>query len=136
MDGLDDIRHVLTIARRMGLSKVEWENNGLRFEGSLEPCGASRPVTESVLIAAPEDLKPRDETHMVAAPCVGYFKSLSSPASVGDQVESGQVVATISALGIANEVQATVNGEIVEQFVRNDEPVEFGQPLFRVKVKA
>jgi biotin carboxyl carrier protein len=52
---------------------------------------------------------------------------------VGDRVELDSVVCIIEAMKLMNEIQAEVTGEVVEIYVENGQPVEYGQPLFGIK---
>jgi acetyl-CoA carboxylase biotin carboxyl carrier protein len=68
---------------------------------------------------------------------VGTFYRAASPeaepfASVGDTVDEETTICIIEAMKVMNEIKAEMNGTIVEILVENGEPVEFGQPLFRV----
>lgn len=74
----------------------------------------------------------------VESPIVGTFYDAPSPEAdafvkVGDQVKKGQVVCIIEAMKLMNEIEAEIDGEIVEIMVRNEGPVEYGQPLFKLK---
>jgi acetyl-CoA carboxylase biotin carboxyl carrier protein len=53
---------------------------------------------------------------------------------VGDTVKAGQTVCIIEAMKVMNEIQSEISGTVVECLVANGTSVEFGQPLFRVKV--
>jgi len=53
---------------------------------------------------------------------------------LGDRVEADTVVCIIEAMKLMNEIQAEVSGEIIDIHVENGQPVEYGQPLFEVKV--
>ncbi len=69
---------------------------------------------------------------------VGTFYRAPGPdespfVSVGDRIQSGQTVCIIEAMKLMNELEAEITGEVVEILVENAEPVEFGQPLMRVK---
>jgi len=48
-------------------------------------------------------------------------------------VQKGQVLCIVEAMKLMNEIEAEVSGRIAEIFVENGEPVEFGQPLFRIE---
>ncbi len=52
---------------------------------------------------------------------------------VGDKVKVGQPLCVLEAMKIMNEIDADINGEIVEICVDNESLVEFGQPLFKIK---
>jgi len=73
----------------------------------------------------------------IKSPMVGTFYSAPEPgaqpyAKVGTRVNTGQVVCIIEAMKIMNEIEAEVAGLVREVCVENAQPVEFGQPLFRV----
>jgi len=73
----------------------------------------------------------------IKSPMVGTFYAAPEPgaepyAKVGNRVTSGQVVCIIEAMKIMNEIESEVTGVIREVLVENAQPVEFGQPLFRV----
>jgi acetyl-CoA carboxylase biotin carboxyl carrier protein len=79
------------------------------------------------------------KTHLVEikSPMVGTFYAAPEPASApyvkaGSRVSAGQVVCIIEAMKIMNEIESEVAGVIREVCVENAQPVEFGQPLFRV----
>lgn len=74
----------------------------------------------------------------ITSPMVGTFYSSPAPdepafVSKGDRIQSGQTVCIIEAMKLMNELEAEVSGEIVDILVENAEPVEFGQPLMRVR---
>jgi len=50
-------------------------------------------------------------------------------------VEEGQVVCILEAMKLMNEIESELNGEILEILVKNEDMVEFGQKLFKVRVK-
>jgi len=79
------------------------------------------------------------KTHLVdiKSPMVGTFYSAPEPGAdpyvkAGSRVAAGQVVCIIEAMKIMNEIEAEVAGLVREVCVENAQPVEFGQPLFRV----
>ncbi|HEY9887106.1 MAG TPA: acetyl-CoA carboxylase biotin carboxyl carrier protein [Candidatus Obscuribacterales bacterium] len=74
----------------------------------------------------------------ITSPMVGTFYRAPAPeepafVEVGDRIQSGQTVCIIEAMKLMNELEAEVSGEIVEILVENSQPVEFGQPLMRVR---
>ena len=48
-------------------------------------------------------------------------------------MDKGEIVASIAALGLNNDVESPVSGEIIEVLVKPDQAVEFGQALALVK---
>lgn len=74
----------------------------------------------------------------ITSPMVGTFYRAPAPdeptfVNIGDRIQTGQTVCIIEAMKLMNELEAEVAGEVVEILVDNAEPVEFGQPLMRVK---
>ena len=69
---------------------------------------------------------------------VGTFYRAPSPeaepfCSVGDSISEDSTICIIEAMKVMNEIKAELNGRIVAILVENGEPVEFGQPLFRIE---
>ncbi len=52
----------------------------------------------------------------------------------GDRVDKGQVICIIEAMKLMNEIEADAAGEIVRCLVTNGQPIEYGQPLFSIRV--
>ena len=58
---------------------------------------------------------------------------LSAFVKIGDFVTADSVVCIIEAMKVFNEIKADVSGSIEQILVKNEQPVEFGQPLFLVR---
>ena len=76
---------------------------------------------------------------LVTSPMVGTFYATPSPenppfVTVGSPIKADSVVCIIEAMKVMNEIQSEIAGTVVECLVANGTSVEFGQPLFRVKV--
>lgn len=77
--------------------------------------------------------------HKITSPMVGTFYAASSPETPvfvqnGDKVKEDSIVCIVEAMKLFNEIEAEVSGEIVEILVKDGQLVEYGQPLFLVKV--
>lgn len=89
---------------------------------------------------AQENAKNIDKNlHQIKSPMVGTFYRSPSPdadpyVKEGDKVSENSVVCIIEAMKLFNEIEAEVKGEIVEVLVENGQLVEYGQPLFLVKL--
>ena len=107
---------------------------------------ASAPVSETVSQAAPtaapevapEAPAPAAEGDVVESPLVGVAYLAAGPdkpafVSVGDQVKKGQTLMIIEAMKVMNEVPAPKDGLVTEILVQNEEMVEFGKGLVRIK---
>lgn len=84
------------------------------------------------------EVKEEDEKLFITSPIVGTFYSAPAPdapafVKVGDQVKNGQTVCILEAMKLMNEIQSDFDCEIEAVLVSNEQKVEYGQPLFRVK---
>ena len=74
----------------------------------------------------------------VKSPMVGTFYTKSSPTAepfvkVGDRVKKGDVLCIIEAMKLMNEIESDVDGEIVEICYNDEDLVEYGSVLFKIK---
>ncbi|MCC6295244.1 MAG: acetyl-CoA carboxylase biotin carboxyl carrier protein [Pseudomonadales bacterium] len=74
----------------------------------------------------------------IKSPMVGTFYSTPNPDSPpfvteGSRVSPNSVVCIVEAMKVFNEIKAEVSGTVKKVLVKNEDPVEFGQPLFMVK---
>lgn len=80
-----------------------------------------------------------EKLHKITSPMVGTFYAAPNPdakpyVSVGDRVDKNTIVCIIEAMKLFNEIEAEVKGTIVKVLVENGQLVEYGQPLFLVKL--
>ncbi len=71
----------------------------------------------------------------MTSPMVGTFYGKPSPNSepyvkVGQKVKKGDILCIIEAMKLMNEIESEFDGEIKEILVKEEEPVEYGKPLF------
>ena len=82
---------------------------------------------------------PAEESEVnITSPIVGTFYSAAGPTipayvKVGDTVKSGDTICIIEAMKMMNEITAEFDCKIESVLVSNEQKVEYGQPLFRVK---
>jgi biotin carboxyl carrier protein len=128
MAGLDVdlVRHALTIARRDGYAEVELELDSGSFSAKLAP-RKKRAAAASFVETSEPTLAPIKADH------VGYYQPSDPPLEVGGAVKKGDVVASISALGLGHDLVAPIDGEVVEVLVEAGRPVMYGQPIAMVK---
>ena len=119
---------------------------GVTYESSAiveQPVVESKPVqaTEApkeVVVEKPAVVEDETSLHKITSPMVGTFYQSSSPdaaayVQIGSKVTSDSIVCIVEAMKLFNEIEAEVNGEIVEILVKDGQLVEYGQPLFLVK---
>ena len=80
------------------------------------------------------------ELAVVKSPIVGTFYRSSEPAAasfveIGSTVRKGQVLCIIEAMKLMNEIDSEYDGEIVNIYVENGQPVQYGERLFAIRTK-
>ncbi|GER72447.1 acetyl-CoA carboxylase biotin carboxyl carrier protein [Weizmannia acidilactici] len=159
---VEDIQALIELVDRSSLDEFEYENEGtvIKMKKNSGVQVVERPLREAAApVPAPqppvhsEAAQPatpvqsqtpatsNDENlHKIVSPMVGTFYQASSPEAepyvqVGSKVSPNTVVCIIEAMKLFNEIEAEVEGEIVDILVKDGQLVEFGQPLFLVKTK-
>jgi acetyl-CoA carboxylase biotin carboxyl carrier protein len=93
------------------------------------------PANPEVSLAAETDVC----LHTIKSPIVGTFYAAPSQeaepfVSPGDHVAKGQVVGIVEAMKLMNEIESDATGEVVKCLVASGQPIEYGQPLFLVRL--
>lgn len=149
------IEQLIKTAGESGLTFLEIETEGIKItmkkggEESAEKVEAIKPPEVSEVTAEKEEVNETKEAPKtfedknivsVVSPIVGTFYSSSSPeaedfVSVGSKVKKGQTLCIIEAMKLMNEIEAEVDGEIVEILAENEQMVEYGQEIFKIAIK-
>lgn len=108
-------------------------SRGMSLTPSSDAVSPGPPIVNADADAAPSS--PRPKGHVVAAPMVGTFYRAPSPSSppfveVGDTVREGDTLCIIESMKMMNHIKADRAGTIEAVLVKNEDPVEFDQPLF------
>ena len=111
------------------------KNEGQAAVATAPAVGAAPTAAPEVVSEAPT---PAAEGDVVESPLVGVAYLAAGPdkpafVSVGDQVKKGQTLMIIEAMKVMNEVPAPKDGLVTEILVQNEEMVEFGKGLVRIK---
>lgn len=85
-----------------------------------------------------KSLAREENAYIVKSPIVGTFYKSSSPdnppfVKVGDRIEKGQILCIIEAMKIMNEIECEAAGEVIEILIGNEDIVEYGQPLMKIR---
>lgn len=152
-----ELKRLVQLMRDNDLVELEIEQEGLRV--SLRKAGAQGPLpaplapvygppmpgAEPGVPAAPNPNEAAPEvpppgTKEILSPMVGTFYRRASPDSdayveIGDTVNEATVICIVEAMKVNNELKAEMSGEIVGILAEDGQPVEFDQPLFRVRVE-
>ncbi|HEX6837523.1 MAG TPA: acetyl-CoA carboxylase biotin carboxyl carrier protein [Polyangia bacterium] len=150
------------VLRRHDLSELEVEEGGVRIYvrrggggeiapavqyATHAPAPAAHPVHASAATSgAPAASAPASSTDTsdgnvayVTSPFVGTFYRSPSPdmspfVDVGTRIKKGQVLCIVEAMKLMNEIESEIEGSIVQILVENGQAVEYGEPLFKIKV--
>ncbi|HXG49374.1 MAG TPA: acetyl-CoA carboxylase biotin carboxyl carrier protein [Methylomirabilota bacterium] len=151
---LKDIKAIIDLMKKNSISEFELEREAFKIRlkrgfstlpaaedavgalPTLPPSGsiATAPTT----IPAPVASAPASTEVEIKSPMIGTFYRSPSPEAaayvdVGSQVNPDTVVCIIEAMKVMNEIKAEVKGVVTEVLVENAKPVEFGQPMFRIR---
>src|SRR6185369_52300 len=74
----------------------------------------------------------------ITSPFVGTFYRASNPEAapfvdIGTKIRKGQAICIVEAMKLMNEIEAEVDGTIEQILVENGQPVEYGEPLFKLR---
>ena len=123
---------ILTVsAPSMDQASVQMINTAMAAGTGVCPV----PAQEAPALAAGVDI---GSDKVITSPLVGTFYASSSPdadafVKVGDTVKKGQVLGIIEAMKLMNEIESEYDGVVEAILANNEEVVEYGQPLFRIK---
>jgi acetyl-CoA carboxylase biotin carboxyl carrier protein len=153
---MDEVRELIALMSDNGLTELEIEGEAFRVRlrrdlptGSAQhaemPAPAPAPVPQPAPAAAPAhsaapatETSPDQDLQTIPSPIVGTFYRSPSPnadpfVKIGSNIEHDTVVCIIEAMKVMNEIKAEVKGVITQVLLENAKPVEFGQPLFKVR---
>src|SRR5215471_12967785 len=150
---LKDIKAIIDLMRKNSVSEFELEkqdfkirlkrgSNGGTSSSSFEEAPGMTYVQPQVSVAnnvvAPQIVAPVINELEIKSPMIGTFYRAPSPESVsyvevGTEVNPDTVVCIIEAMKVMNEIKAEAKGVITQVLIENAKPVEFGQPLFRLR---
>ena len=152
---INEIQQIIALFKQSDVTEFELDHDGTK----LRLARGGQAVAVQTVAVRPVELEPaivatsngqhgvRTETASalpsnltkVESPIVGTFYRRPSPdadpfVKEGDRVKKGDTLCIIEAMKVMNEIQSELTGTVVECLVASGTSVEFGQPLFRVKV--
>ena len=161
---LNHVKELLDLVREHDLAEFEIEHDGFRLKIRKDGVAttvvsmpaAAAPITTAAAAAAPpsnpavatpaaapaaSDTGSEEiELAVVKSPIVGTFYRSPEPGAasfveIGTTVKKGQVLCIIEAMKLMNEIDSEYDGEIVNVYVENGQPVQYGERLFAIKTR-
>jgi acetyl-CoA carboxylase biotin carboxyl carrier protein len=151
---IKDIKAIIDLMKKNSITEFELERQDSKIRLKRASNGGTPvvqydelatagtvPVLPPVVVApAPVGTPPIPATNEieVKSPMIGTFYRAPSPEAasyveIGAEINPDSVVCIIEAMKVMNEIKAEVKGVITQVLVENAKPVEFGQPLFKVR---
>jgi acetyl-CoA carboxylase biotin carboxyl carrier protein len=157
---LKDIKAIIDLMKKNSVSEFELEKEDFKIKlkrnaggGTMQPVvyeeapivtysppaaiSGAPTVQLTAASGAPANMSGSGEQE-IKSPMIGTFYRSPSPESgpyieVGTEVNPDTVVCIIEAMKVMNEIKAEARGVITQVLVENGKPVEFGQPLFKIR---
>ncbi len=145
---ISEIRDLIQLIEKSAVEEFEMERSGVRVRirkqmgavhtglSAASPTGtlSSQPPPEPV-----EEGTVDESLYTFKSPIVGTYFSSPKPdadpfVSKGDEVHKGMVLCIVEAMKLFNQIESDVEGEIVRILVENAQPVEYGEPLFEIRL--
>src|SRR5205823_8278393 len=107
----------------------------------VPPASMAEPLAPGVAIGAMADASDTEiQLAVVKSPIVGTFYRSAEPGApafveIGSIVKSGQVLCIIEAMKLMNEIDSEYDGEVVNIYVENAQPVQYGERLFAIRTR-
>jgi acetyl-CoA carboxylase biotin carboxyl carrier protein len=157
---LEQLKQILDLVREHELSELEIEQEGVRVKvkkdaaaslvvqpppglpaappppAGARPAGPPSTIPVSTLAEGDTDV----ELAVVKSPIVGTFYRSPEPGApsfveIGASVKKGQVLCIVEAMKLMNEIESEYDGEVVNVYVENGQPVQYGERLFAIRTK-
>lgn len=151
---LKDIKAIIDLMKKNSISEFELEREDfkVRLRRGVAPASTMEETAASMAVPMPgvapviavnthspsAGSSPASGDIEIKSPMIGTFYRAPSPESAnyvesGTEVNPDTVVCIIEAMKVMNEIKAEVRGIITEILIDNAKPVEFGQPIFKVR---
>ena len=156
----EQLKQILNLVRDHKLSEFEIEQEGLRLRvrtdtaraaavpprptqavaGTVPTTGALSAISPAAGAQASGAAAGDTEIELavLTSPIVGTFYRSPEPGApsfveIGSAVKKGQVLCIIEAMKLMNEIDSDYDGEIVNIYVENGQPVQYGERLFAIR---
>jgi acetyl-CoA carboxylase biotin carboxyl carrier protein len=130
--------HLVTAAAPAAQAVAMPASSGAAVASSPSPAATGGASHAQAVVDAGADAE--IELAVVKSPIVGTFYRSSEPGSasfvdIGSTVKKGQVLCIIEAMKLMNEIDSEYDGEVVNIYVENGQPVQYGERLFAIRTR-
>ncbi len=148
-DRLSKLRELVTILESSSLAELSYTDDDLSVSLSKYGSAAAAPTVIAAPVAAPAPAAPTtarahdapvlaEDLTVVRSPFVGTFYRSPKPGApaftdVGERVRRGQTICIIEAMKLMNEIESELDGTVAEILAENGQPVQYGDPLFKIR---
>lgn len=153
---LKDIKDLILAIDKTSIEKVEIEKDDIKINiykntGTINSRGNTnsddmylyedKNKYEDIVKDEPkstEILENQEDFFIAKSPIVGVYYSASSPNSdsfvkVGQRVKKGDTLCIVEAMKIMNEIEAEIDGEVVEIYAQDEDIIQYGQALLKLR---
>jgi acetyl-CoA carboxylase biotin carboxyl carrier protein len=142
----EDVEKFIKLAKDEGVSELKYDDGKKKFHvvlgGTKHEYFAPAPqhkVEHHTVVTKKPAVTKEEGVVEITSPFVGTFYAQPNPDSspyvqAGDKVNKGKVLCIVEAMKIMNEIESEISGTVVEVCVENENYVEYGQVLFKIKV--
>ena len=152
---LKDIKAIIDLMKKNSVSEFELEKQDfkIRLKRGGNGVAIAQPAEDTQLVAYAQPMAPaqalpgapaaavpaaNSSEEEIKSPMIGTFYRAPSPEAgnyveIGTEVNPDTVVCIIEAMKVMNEIKAEAKGVITQIIMENAKPVEFGQPLFKIR---
>jgi acetyl-CoA carboxylase biotin carboxyl carrier protein len=152
---IEDLKQLIEFLKQYQVAEFDLDRGDLKIRLKFNPpessglgdlarvlATAPTPVAHAAVAPAQEPAAAENDDpglHIVKSPLVGTFYGSPAPGSEpfvspGDRVTKGQVIGIVEAMKLMNEIESDAAGEIVKCLVPNGQAVEYGQPLYSIRI--
>ncbi|HSR67085.1 MAG TPA: acetyl-CoA carboxylase biotin carboxyl carrier protein [Acidobacteriota bacterium] len=144
----NEIKELIKLIEQSAIEEFEMERDGVRIRVRKSLGMAAQPQSPAPS-AAPQAAAPQPEEaaepekdesiHIFTSPIIGTFYRAPKPdadpfVEENDKVKEGTVLCIVEAMKIMNQIECDVSGVIEKVLVDNGQPVEYGEPLFEIRL--
>ncbi len=134
------IKELAGLAKDTDIEEISYSRDGLKVGIKRMPPKAKKEKSQTPSGSEKSGSKKKDApSEYVYSHSVGRFRDFSLPSrkslvKKGQTVKKGQKMGMIESMKLLKEIIAPCEGKVIEKYVKQGEPVEYGQKLFKIEI--